>query len=246
LAFVEGLRLNAASYPAALSSIASPPERLWVRGSLPPPSAVAIVGTRQPSGFGRDMAQAAATTALAAGLAVVSGLAIGVDTVAHETVLALGGLTWAVIGSGVDVPTPVSNTQLAEEIVASGGGLIAEVPPGTQVSARNLVARDRIQSGLSLAVLICQCETTSGTMHTARFAAEQGRLLVVARPVRAQRDEKASSGNLALIDPEGCDPSLLSARGETAELVRRRRPMADIVLESPDELAGMWRWLQAR
>jgi DNA processing protein len=192
------------------------------------------------------MASAAATSALEAGLGVVSGLAIGVDTIAHETALALGGLSWAVIGSGIDVPTPISNTHLAEEIVASGGGLIAEVPPGTPASASNLVARDRIQSGLSLAVFICQCETSSGTMHTARFAAEQGRVLVVARPPRKDSDETQSSGNLALIDPEGCDPSLLSARGELAELIRQRRPMAEVIIESPDELAGLWQRLQTR
>lgn len=231
-------------YPANLRSIPFPPKVLWVRGALPPVGAVAIVGTRHPTRFGRSVAHAAACSAVAAGLAVISGLAAGIDTVAHESALAAGGRTWAVLGSGVDVPTPVSNAVLAEEIVASGGGLLAEVPPGTPVGRRHLVARDRIQSGLSLAVVICQCEISSGAMHTARFAAIQGRLLVVVRPRGPGRAVTACTGNVALADPNGCDPALLSATGKTAELIRARRPMADVVIDSRDELAELLERLQ--
>jgi DNA processing protein len=221
-------------YPANLRSIPFPPKVLWVRGALPPVGAVAIVGTRHPTRFGRSVAHAAACSAVAAGLAVISGLAAGIDTVAHESALAAGGRTWAVLGSGVDVPTPVSNAVLAEEIVASGGGLLAEVPPGTPVGRRHLVARDRIQSGLSLAVVICQCEISSGAMHTARFAAIQGRLLVVVRPRGPGRAVTACTGNVALADPNGCDPALLSATGKTA----------DVVIDSRDELAELLERLQ--
>jgi DNA processing protein len=186
------------------------------------------------------MAEAAATSAVAAGLAVVSGLAAGIDTVAHTSALAAGGRTWAVLGCGVDNPTPTSNVLLAEEILASGGGLIAEVPPGTPVSRRNLVARDRIQSGLCLAVVICQCEISSGAMHTARFCLVQGRPLVVARPKWPDGSVTACGGILALADPDGCDPALLSATGKTAELIKNRRPVADIVVEDSDEFVEIW------
>jgi len=191
------------------------------------------------------VAQAVVASALEAGLAVVSGLALGVDTVVHESVLARGGHTWAVLGSGVDLPTPISNEKLAEEIVAMGGGLISEVPPPTAASPALLVARDRIQSGLALAVVICQCETSSGAMHTARFALAQGRVLAVAGPKGHDREVNASAGNLALSDPAGCDPALLSATGETAELIRGRRPVADVVIDSPDELTLLWERLFA-
>ena len=211
-----------------------------MRGTLPPARAVAIVGTRHPTAFGRRMAKAAAASALEFGLAVVSGLALGVDTVVHESVLARGGRTWAVLGSGVDLPTPKSNGKLAEEIVATGGGLISEVPPGTVVSPALLIARDRIQSGLSLAVVVCQCETSSGAMHTASFAIAQGRALAVAEPQGPDRVRKASGGNLALIDPAGCDPALLSATGENAELILARRPVADVVIDSPEKLTRLW------
>jgi len=232
-------------YPAALRSIPSPPKQLWVRGSLPPPTAVAIVGTRHPTSFGGSVAEVAARGAVAAGFAVVSGLAAGIDTVAHQSALAAGGSTWAVLGSGIDIPTSSANVALADEIVASGGGLIAEVPPGTPVSRRLLVARDRIQSGLSLAVVICQCEVASGAMHTARFAAVQGRLLVVVRPKGPHSRMTACTGNLALLDPNGCDPTLLSATGATAELIRSRRPMADLVIDDRDQLAQLWLRLRA-
>jgi DNA processing protein len=186
------------------------------------------------------VAEEAAKGATQAGLAVISGLAAGIDTFAHHRTLAAGGLTWAVIGSGVDVPSPASNARLAEEIVASGGGIISEVPPGTSVARRQLVARDRIQSGLSLAVVICECELSSGAMHTARFAAIQGRLLVVVRPTGPNLAAASCAGNLVLTDPEGCDPRLLSATGRTAEMIRARRPVADLVIEDLGELGELW------
>ena len=241
----EQIDIGAAGYPLRLASIASPPRRIWVSGTVPPPAAVAIVGTRWPTVSGRAVARAAAAGALAAGMAVISGLAAGIDTVAHETVLEKGGRTWAVIGSGVDRPTPVNNRGLAGEIVASGGGLIAEVPPGTPVSRPQLVARDRIQSALALAVVVCQCETSSGAMHTARFAVLQERILAVARPSGDEAAQRPWSGNLVLSDPGGCDPALVRANGGAAELIGSRRPMADVVFESPEELSGLWESLLA-
>ena len=176
----ELLRIGAEGYPDRLASIDSAPKVLWLLGSPPPERAVAIVGTRRPTAFGLWWAGLVAEAAVRAGFGVVSGLAPGVDTVAHRAALAAGGRTWAVLGSGVDVPTPPANAGLAREIATSGGGLLAEVPPGTPGSTRRRVARDRIQSGLSCAVVVCQCETSSGTMHTARFAVLQGRVLAVA------------------------------------------------------------------
>jgi len=243
LRLADVVRIEDPEYPAALRSIPSPPKTLWVRGVLPPVASVAIVGTRRPTSFGLTVAEAAADGAAVAGLAVISGLAAGIDTVAHQRTLAGGGLTWAVIGSGVDVPSPASNAGLADEIVSSCGGIIAEVPPGTSVARRQLVARDRIQSGLSLAVLICECEVSSGAMHTARFAAVQGRMLVVVRPTGRHREAASCAGNLLLTDPNGCDPRSLSATGRAAELVGARRPVADVVIDDLDELGELWRRL---
>jgi DNA processing protein len=201
---------------------------------------VAVVGTRRPTRFGLEVARATAKSAHRAGFAVVSGLAAGIDTAAHKSALAAGGRTWAVIGSGVDTPTPIANTDLAYEIIDSGGGVISEVPPGTAASRSSLAARDRIQSGLCLAVVVCQCETTSGAMCTAQFAIAQHRLLIVARPSARDAESPASSGNIALLDPAGCAPGLLWAKGETADLVRPRQPPADIGFDTQEELGRLF------
>ena len=241
----ELLRIGAEGYPDRLASIDSAPKVLWLLGSPPPERAVAIVGTRRPTAFGLWWAGLVAEAAVRAGFGVVSGLAPGVDTVAHRAALAAGGRTWAVLGSGVDVPTPPANAGLAREIATSGGGLLAEVPPGTPGSTRRRVARDRIQSGLSCAVVVCQCETSSGTMHTARFAVLQGRVLAVALAKGPDAAEWASTGNLALSDPDGCEPALVSATGKAAELVRARKPLADVVLDSAADLEAFWSRLSA-
>ncbi len=233
-------------YPVALGTISAPPSQLWFRGSLPPPGVVAVVGTRQPSGFGRRVADVVARSAVEAGLGVIAGLATGVDAVAHRSAIDAGGRTWAVLGSGVDRPSPASNVALAEAIVESGGGLIAEVPPGTASSARWLVARDRIQSGLSLAVVLCQCDVGSGAMHTARFAVLQGRPLVVVRPRGRDAALPTSAGNLVLCDAAGCDPALLSATGSAAAAIRARRPVADVVIDRREELPELWTLIRAR
>ena len=227
-------------YPSPLAGISSPPATLHVLGALPPAGSVAVVGTRHPTPRGRRVAEAVARSAVEAGLAVVSGLAAGIDTVAHRAALDAGGVTFAVLGSGLDRPTPSSNRRLAAEIVERGGGLLAEVPLGTATSARHLVARDRIQSGLSVAVVICQSELGGGALHTARFAVAEGRLLVVVRPDDREADERAWSGNRVLADPGGCDPAVLSATGKAAALVRERRPVADVVLERREGLAAVW------
>jgi len=242
---VDVIGLDAPGYPASLRSIPSPPSTLWVRGALPPAAAVAIVGTRRPTRFGCRVADATARSAAAAGLAVISGLAAGIDTIAHTSALAAGGTTYAVLGSGVDLPTPRSNAALAAEIVSQGGGLLAEVPPGTPVCRRQLEARDRIQSGLSIAVVICQCDTSSGAMHTARFSVIQGRLLVVVRPKGRDGAVNAYRGSAALADPDGCDPALVHARGTTAELFRDRRPIADVVIEDHEQLVELFGRLRA-
>jgi DNA processing protein len=207
---------------------------------------VAIVGTRTPTGFGLDFAAAAARSAVHAGLGVVSGLAPGCDTAAHRAALHAGGITWAVIGSGVDRPTPAANTRLVEAMVLAGGGVIAEVPPATAATTRQLVARDRIQAGLSLAVVVCQSDLASGTMHTVRFALLAGRLLAVARPAGDDALVAASAGNLALTDPAGCDPALLHARGKEARAIAARRPLADVVIEGEADLSRLWELCRER
>jgi DNA processing protein len=226
-------------YPTALSAISNPPAVLWVRGDLRPDSRnVAIVGTRQPTDFGASIAHLAAIHSAQLGLGVVSGLALGVDAIAHEAALDADGYTVAVLGGSLESPQPQRNRSLADRILESGGALICETLPDATPAANTLVARNRIQSGLSVATVIAQSGIPGGTLHTARFAIEQGRRLIVPRPAGGRRTDPANAGNVALTDPDGIDPAILKASRKTTELLAERRPVADDVPETPAELKG--------
>jgi len=226
-------------YPSRLQQIASAPAVLWVRGTAPTGNAAAVVGTRNPTRAGVDRIHKVVSVLVSADYGVVSGLATGVDTAAHEAALAEGGQTWAYLGSGVDLPTPRENINLADRIVSAGGGLLAEVDLGTKPSSRTLVARDRLQSGTSSLTVIGQSGIPSGTLHTARFTIEQERRLVVVAPPASEANDPAWAGNMALCDPGGCDPAILNASGHLAERIAARRPVADDVLTTADALADL-------
>jgi DNA processing protein len=147
-----------------------------VRGTLAPADewALAIVGTRRASPYGKQMTEKLAGELARQAITVVSGLARGIDTVAHQAALAAGGRTIAVLGCGPDLVYPPENAKLAARIVENGA-VITEFPPGTQPEAGNFPARNRLISGLSLGVLVTEAPETSGALITTRFAAEQGR-----------------------------------------------------------------------
>lgn len=163
-------------YPERLRVIDYPPAVLFVRGNLLSAQAwaVAMVGTRRPTYYGRQVARALSRDLAACGVTVVSGLAVGIDTEAHLGALEAGGWTVAVLGSGLDQVYPWENRQLAERI-AESGALISEFPPGTQPAAQNFPIRNRIISGLSLGVVVVEADETSGALITAGYAADQGR-----------------------------------------------------------------------
>ena len=164
------------AYPAALTAIADPPPVLWTRGhagTLSAPS-VAIVGSRAASPYGLAVAEQLALDLAACGLVIVSGLARGVDSAAHRGALAAGGVTVAVLGSGVDVVYPPEHAALATTIAASGA-VISELVPGTTPHPRFFPLRNRIISGLSRAVVVIEASEKSGSLITARCALDQGR-----------------------------------------------------------------------
>ena len=236
---IRAIAPNVAGYPAALVALRRPPSELWIRGGDPPLDCVAVVGTRRPDGPGRALARAIGAAVARRGFGVVSGLAPGVDCAAHRGALDAGGGTWAVVGSGVDLAAAPGDPGLVEELLANGGGIVAEVAPGTPSSARARVARDRIQSGLSRATVVVQTDLASGTMHTARFTVEQGRLLAVVAPPESGGSQ-VWAGNGALVAPGGCDPAVLHARGRVADLVAQRRPVSDVVLPPDGDLGPLW------
>ncbi len=173
------------AYPPLLRQIPDPPPILYVRGDLGPvsdPRAVAVVGTREPTQFGTTAAQRLTEALSDAGWVIVSGLAKGIDALAHQAALAAHGRTVAILGCGLDRIYPRENTALADTILTSGGALVSELPFGAPPIARNLIQRDRLQSGMSGAIVIAQTGIKGGTLHTARFAAEQHRQIFCPEP----------------------------------------------------------------
>ena len=166
-----------ADYPERLKEIYDPPPVLWVRGpaSLLSRAAIAVVGTRHPSPYGSGVAEMLARDLAVRKLLIVSGMARGIDTCAHKGALAARTATVAVWGTGIDVVYPKENKRLAEEILALGGAIVSELPMGTFPAPQNFPRRNRILSGLSIAVLVVEAAENSGTRVTARCAAEQNR-----------------------------------------------------------------------
>jgi DNA processing protein len=171
------LTLGCPEYPERLKEIYDPPPVLWVRGAvqlLLRPS-IAVVGTRHPSPYGTNVAELLSRDLAARGLVIVSGMARGIDTCAHKGALAARTATIAVWGTGIDVVYPKENKKLAEEIIATGGAIVSEMPMGTFPAPQNFPRRNRIISGLSIGVLVVEASENSGTRVTARCAAEQDR-----------------------------------------------------------------------
>jgi len=227
-------------WPQWLRSISDPPAVVFVRGSLPPGGSLGVVGTRHPSRFGIKFVESLVAETTLRKIGVVSGLALGIDGAAHRAALANGVLTWAILGSGVDCPSPREHLELAEEIISAGGGLLSEQLPRTSPSGRSLVARNRLQSAASFALVVAQCGIPSGTLHSARFALQQGRRLVVPRPRPPWDQERESAGNMALTDPNGCSPVVLQASGALAKKILRRKPVADLVIHDQADIAQVW------
>jgi DNA processing protein len=165
-----------AGYPALLQAIPDPPPVLYLRGRLDPADgqALAIVGTRRPTVYGRDVAERLAFDLAAAGLTIVSGLAKGIDTHAHRGALAAGGRTLAVLGHGIETCYPPENRRLAAAI-AEQGAVLTDYPLGTGPAGENFPPRNRIISGLAAGVLVVEAGAASGALITSRFAADQGR-----------------------------------------------------------------------
>ncbi len=169
--------LDDPAYPDLLAQIPDPPVLLWVRGeplALRMP-AVAIIGTRRPSDYGISMAANFTRELCEAGLCIVSGLAYGIDAVAHDTAVHSHGVTVGVLGSGIDRIYPGDHRTLAYRMIESGGCLISEFPPGTKPDAGNFPVRNRVVSGLSLGTLVIETKGEGGSMITARLALDQNR-----------------------------------------------------------------------
>lgn len=237
-------------YPDRLRQLSDAPPLLYVRGDarlLAREQLVAVVGTREPTRFGVSAAEAVTGALADDGWGIVSGLAKGIDTVAHSVAVERRAPTIAVMGGGLDRVYPAQNKDLAARILDCGGALIAEQPFGEQPRPYHLVARDRLQSALSVAVIIAQSGVKSGTMHTARFAASQGRPLFCPAP---HNENGASEGLRLLLEHPAKDLcKLLPAWSEANALCARlgERPLAHPISREdlPEFLRSLrlaWHW----
>ncbi len=173
---VKVLCIDDALYPSFLKSIPYPPVFLFVRGKLPPfHKSIGVVGTRQITDYGAMAAEKFVTDLVRNGFVINSGLAMGIDALAHQVTLQNNGKTVAVLGTGVDWIYPSLNRRLADRILSRGGAIVSEYPLGTPAHKHHFPARNRIISGLSRGVLIVEGGVKSGALITARYALDQGR-----------------------------------------------------------------------
>jgi DNA processing protein len=193
---VNTLKVNDPGFPDVLKPIPQAPKQLYWAGNHPQGwldrPRVAIVGSRKLTGYGRSVAERLASELARAGVVIISGLAFGIDVTAHQAALAAGGQTVAVLGSGLDQITPAAHANIARQILQRGS-IITEYPLGANTYAGNFIARNRIISGLADVVVIPEAALKSGSLHTARFAMEQGKTVM------------AVPGNITSPMSEGCN-----------------------------------------
>lgn len=190
---IRTIRRSSPGYPSALAQITDPPERLYVRGKLPEGDAIALVGSRDCTAYGRRVAYRLATDIVRCGFAVISGLARGIDAAAHRGALDGSGATVAVLPAGIDRVYPASNVGLAAHI-ARTGALVTEFEPGVGVHQGSFHQRNRIIAGLAVAVVVVEAAHKSGAKITANFALQYNReVLAVPGPVGSPTSDGANT-----------------------------------------------------
>jgi len=216
-------------YPANLRQISDAPPVLYYKGTLIPADdlAIAVVGSRGATVYGRQVTEKLVSSLVMSGLVIVSGLARGIDAIAHRAALDAGARTIAVLGNGLDTIYPPENKRLAEEIIKNGA-LVSEFPLGFPSVPSNFPARNRIISGLSLGVLVTEAAVDSGSLITAGQAAEQGReVFAVPGPITSRMSEGVNK-----LIKEGVHPATEAADIlEILEVERKQRQLD--VKESP-------------
>ncbi|MBO4836274.1 MAG: DNA-processing protein DprA [Clostridia bacterium] len=239
-------------YPALLREISDPPQALFVRGTCAQDTkSVAVVGSRRDTRYGRTQAYSIARDLAKAGITVVSGLARGIDTAAHEGALAGGGRTVAVMGNGIDRVYPEENAALAQRIRENGGAVVTEFPFGAEPLAFHFPVRNRIISGISSVLLLIEGHARSGTMITAGCALEQGREVYAlpgpvdapgsAAPLRLLREGAAlcTCAEDILSDMGWMKADLKSEKGKQLPLLKLegltelQKRIADLMREEP-------------
>ncbi len=220
-------------YPPHLAELPGAPDVLFVRGSWPSGPAVAVVGTRRCTAYGRNLATAYGHTIADAGWVLVSGLARGIDGAAHCGTVAASGKGVAVLGCGLDVAYPREHASLRDELLAGGGAVVSEYPPGTPPEAWRFPPRNRIISGSSQAVVVVEAAVKGGALITATLALDQG-VPVFATPGDVG---KAAAAGCNLLIRDGAHPVL-----DPADLVAELELILGPVAKKPKVAADEFPW----
>lgn len=224
-------------YPKQLLEIADPPIVLYLKGKLPVNwhQTIAVVGTRKPTTYGKQITQSLTRDLAFFNFNIVSGLARGIDAIAHRTALEYGAITIAVLGCGVDIVYPPEHKNLYSEIITNGGAIISEVPPGHTVSKGLFPARNRIISGLSKGVVVTEGAKDSGSLITAKLALDQGKeVFAVPGPITSYLSEgptklikegaKIVANVEDILEELNISPSISLQHGSGQELRKRYHP----------------------
>lgn len=233
---MQKITISDVLYPTSLRHLTDPPAELYCTGAsladIMSQPRLAIVGSRKITTYGRTVTARFARELAQQGVIIVSGLAFGVDAAAHRAALEAGGITIAVLPGSIDRPYPATHQQLARDILTGGGALISEYPSGTIPYKDHFIARNRIVSGLSDGLLITEAALKSGSLHTARFALEQGKE-VLAVPGNITSETSVGTNNLIR---SGATPV-----SETADILHAMNWKAQTVLpvqgSNPEEQA---------
>lgn len=236
---VNKLTLKSTDLPERLKQIAGPPKELFAIGNtnlLSDTTLLAVVGSRKVSPYGRSVTTQLVTNAAGRGIVIVSGLALGVDSIAHQAALEAGGKTIAILPCGLDRIYPSSHTQLARNIVRSGGLLLSEYPEGTTPYKTNFVARNRLIAGVAEALLVTEAAQKSGSLHTVKFALEQGKsILAVPGPITSQlsvgTNNLIKSGAIPITEPADILEALNLVSNSPIQLPLAQNSEEAIILE---------------
>lgn len=244
------IRPQEADFTEVLSTIALKPKKLYFYGKLPEnqlkngckkthirSKALAVVGTRKPTKYGEEVAYNLAYVAAKRGAVIVSGLAYGIDSIAHRAALDAGGVTVAVLGTPIDYIYPKSHYRLAEEIVVKGGAVMSELAPGAEFFPKtSFLQRNRLISGLSDVVVIPEAAERSGSLNTAAHALEQGREVFavpgdITRPLSKGCNRLILQGAMPYLEPEDVLSLLFPVQTRT----KRQKALAQAALIGDNE-----------
>ncbi len=235
---IHPLPITSNEYPILLRQIKDAPFILYAKGDISVLNnmyAVAVVGTREPTQHGFEMARLIANNCARHGCVIVSGLAKGIDTAAHQGAIDAGGKTVAVFATPLDQVYPAANKKLADTICKEAGVLVSELPLGMQSWKGAFVQRDRIQSGLSLGVIAVQTDIEGGTMHTVRFAEEQKRLCFCPPPADEETKAKQNRGIHLLIDQKKAFRFPTDYKGIYERLLERLDDQRKVLISPKEE-----------